>query len=303
MKALPRQYLLNGAAVLVALIIVGFAALNPLEARAVGSAADLMCIGCQMDPTKPLYCPTVTCTDITSLFSTTGHCAAPGVCLGTGSSGGFGLDKVAQILGPLMQALMKGSQNGSASPSDTSLTTPCQSTAPTGVAAQLTSSPTTASSPCDVAGASTVPSSLLTSSLTPTYSTNALTNALTGSNCTDAATCGISNLAGQLASATSSTAGPSVSLVPNNAIVPQATVVASSTATSSTNLYGQGVLLATGSSIAPQGLNVMRNGSDLVFNYAPLGQNSQIAGFISCSVSAANAVPYVPLSAIQNACQ
>lgn len=87
-----------------------FVAFTP-HAEAVGLA---QCV-CQIsDPKAPLYCPTVTCMDVTSGFSTNGICVAPGKCQGLGTSGpnGFGTDILKQVLGSLFQKLMQGSQNG-----------------------------------------------------------------------------------------------------------------------------------------------------------------------------------------------
>ncbi|MHB1086872.1 MAG: hypothetical protein ACYCZ0_03950 [Minisyncoccota bacterium] len=86
-------------------LVFAFIVALPIFASAVGQAP---CI-CQLqDPKKPLYCPTVTCIDVTNGFPTTGFCVAPGICKGTATGGkdGFGLDKVAQILGDLMGKLM-----------------------------------------------------------------------------------------------------------------------------------------------------------------------------------------------------
>lgn len=309
------RLLLNGAASLIAIVMIAFAVLHPWQVSAVGGAADLVCFGCQnTDPSKPGYCKSIPCSDSTFGFGTTGRCSSSGVCLGTGTSGpnGFGIGQVAEILGPLMSALMQSSQGAGSSPV---LPTPCQATAPTGVAAQLLASTTASSTtptptniPCGSGTTNPITtSSLLTgSTLVPNFSTSgtSLTNALNGTNCGDAATCGISDLANQL---TSSVAGEGAdtgtNLVPNNAIVPSASSSDATTTDATTTVSGQVGIFDTGSTIAPQGLTIGKDASAIIFNYAPLGQNAQIAGFIPCDANAANAVPYVPLSAIQNACR
>ena len=90
-----------------------------------------MCASCQMDPTKPMYCPTVPCQDTGS--PTAGICATPGVCAGK-TAGGQGLDaglgQLGQMLGKLMEALKGGGGGGSGggSSAPTTPTTGCQGT-------------------------------------------------------------------------------------------------------------------------------------------------------------------------------
>lgn len=115
----------------------------PLRADAVGTAADAMCNpvipqcpcgqvpnpkgGC-MGGANMFMCP---CMDSTNSFTTTGVCVAANKCQAQGTSGkdGFGLDKVAQMLGGLMQQLMQaakgGGDSGSGSGSSMTGTTGC----------------------------------------------------------------------------------------------------------------------------------------------------------------------------------
>jgi hypothetical protein len=387
---------------LLALVTISVLALTTERAFAVGTAADAFCGAqycapgkCVPGPNHPCPpCQAIACSDVTSLFTSTGFCqnSIPGLCVGTGTNGpnGFGLNQVAQILGPLMSALMQGSQNGSASP-DTTLPASCQTQTPTGVATQLTGAPVatltitvgnsaavtgsttvgtatlsalpasgsaplsvtfstqqagtldfgdgqntpvtactadssgncstqtthvytiqgtytatlstvnnTASGACDYGTPSFTPSSLL--GTTPTIGTS-LTSALSGSTCSDPTTCGLSSIASQLTSTVSGndTTG---SLIPIGPFSPTIGIAATSSPTSTqpTVLSG-GYYQGTGSTVSPQGLTLQRDASTIVFNYLPVGSNSQIAGFISCGANSANVIPYVPLSAIQNYCQ
>lgn len=100
--------------ILLLVAIFALSLISPLIARAQSpNAADLMCTGCQMDPTKPRYCLTVPCSDPRS---PTGMCALPGVCLGqsyTGLSGlssgvDTGLSALSKALGPLISQLLQG---------------------------------------------------------------------------------------------------------------------------------------------------------------------------------------------------
>src|SRR5262245_14388066 len=69
------------------LMLVAIAVL-PTTVKAAFSSADLMCVSCQMDPKKPLYCPTVPCFDITSgQQAAAGMCGAPGKCLAQSAGG------------------------------------------------------------------------------------------------------------------------------------------------------------------------------------------------------------------------
>jgi hypothetical protein len=406
------------------LIVLGFVVIFPAQrVLAVGNVADTMCAvwipthcgckqvdgpngSCQPNPQNTYGCPVGICKDTTNLFATDGICVAPGRCQGMTTSGpnGFGLGQVAQILGPLMSALMQNSQNGSASPTDTSLSSACQTnTSATSVSGQLTGATTTIATLTIAAGTSTavtlagtadlsastttgpVPlavtfstkqagmldfgdgqsvavaactvdtsgncaartahtyttQGVFTVALSTTNATGAcdygyglsggypsgsssllgyspnlytssgagsLISSLTSGNCSDPTTCGLSNIASQLTSTLNNTG----SLVPNSS-----TSTASSNGTvrqdqngtpipaasSTTKTVGGGEYQGTGSNISPQGVTVQKSGTTLVFQYSPAGENAAIAGFISCNVSAANAVPYIPLSAIQNACR
>ena len=290
---------------------------------AMGAAADAMCTGCVWDPKAGAnYCPVKFCQDVTAGYSTPGTClGGPTQCVASGTSGpnGFGLNQVAQILGPLMSALMQNSMNGSNSPTDTSLAVPCQTT-PTGIAAQLVASSSTStnssgnSNPCYY-GYNTTPSTLSSGLLgtsaysTPTYGSGVasdLTNALSGSSCSDPTTCGISAIADQLTATLAgdtpaSSASTTDTTAPTNVSDTTAIPAASSTATTTSS--GTGAYWATGSNIAPQGITVEKDGNTLLFFYTPLGTNAQISGFIACDTTSANAVPYIPLSVIQGACQ
>lgn len=106
---------------------LAFLMLTPRQSGAEGLMGDMQCVGLQCPcGTGPgqngpcsgagngkLNCP---CSDVTSGFPTSGICvsATPPKCkaVSTGGKDGFGLDKVMQILGPLMQQLMKGGQGG-----------------------------------------------------------------------------------------------------------------------------------------------------------------------------------------------
>lgn len=105
-------------------LVLGFSIVLPHAANAVGNAADLMCNGCQMDPKKPRYCPTVTCKDMTATFTTGGTCISPGVCKANSTSGpnGFGLDQVARLLGDLMGKLLQQGQQGGSGGGNTGTT-------------------------------------------------------------------------------------------------------------------------------------------------------------------------------------
>lgn len=304
------------------LLLVGL----PSSALAMGSMADSMCVtvipscpcntvpgpnGCTAGINQ-FMCPN-NCWDVTAGFNTYGTCIAPHKCQGSSTSGpnGFGLGQVAQILGPLMSALMMNSQNGSASPTDTSLA-PCyqQATTTAGVSGQLlaSSSPlvgANSGTPCDYGASNGYPtgSSNLLGYSPYQYSSsgaNSLTNALTGSNCADPTICGLSSIADRL---TSTVAGSST-LVSTPASTDTSTtpIPPQQAATTTSGLPG-GQYQGTGSNISPQGLTVEKSGTTLIFTYSPVGVNAQITGFISCNVTAANAVPYIPLSAIQNACK
>lgn len=310
MRNIPARMLV-GVSLLVAVLVIGATVLlvRPTQTQAVGGAADAVCMGCQnVDPSKPRYCKTIPCSDSTAGFGTNGFCITSGICLGQSTSGlnGFGLDKVAQILGPLMQALLKGSQNGSASPSDTSLPANCQPPAnSSGVGAQLIASSSSStpgtydylSSPCNTSG-STGASNLLGTPFAGAGA-NGLTSSLLGSNCTDPTACGFASIADQLKSGLDNLAPATSSSTSVSSTTPirNATSTAAATTTMVSGYQG------TGSNISPQGLTLERSASTVIFIYAPVGENSQIAGFISCNVTGANAVPYIPLSAIQNACR
>ena len=109
-----RSLRLSWAVALVAALALSALFALPRESAAVGTAADAMCT-CQMDPSKPRYCPTVPCFDITSNFTTSGMCVSPGKCLAKsaqGQNGGMGdlkqaLDAVKSILD-----MMKGQGGG-----------------------------------------------------------------------------------------------------------------------------------------------------------------------------------------------
>lgn len=82
------------------------------RAEALGSAADAMCATCQIkDSSKPRFCPTVYCQDITNGGTTAGMCGAPGKCLGKSSQG---LGGASEALGAFKQIfdLVKGMAGG-----------------------------------------------------------------------------------------------------------------------------------------------------------------------------------------------
>lgn len=129
---------------LILCVLFGFAVAAPRVADALGMQGDIecgtkycfpgKCVPSPKDP-KCVPCPTFTCTDVTSGFSSTGTCvnSVPGLCKATGTSGpnGFGLDQVAKMLGDLMGKLMGqggGKQDGAQPPPATN---PTYNTPPT----------------------------------------------------------------------------------------------------------------------------------------------------------------------------
>lgn len=107
-----RRPLLTAGCILVS--VVFFLILStPRFSAAVGSPA---CV-CQMNPKikNPPFCPLVVCTDVTSGFSTVGHCASPGICKGETSSGqGGDMKGLQEALGIAKQImdLLKGAGGG-----------------------------------------------------------------------------------------------------------------------------------------------------------------------------------------------
>jgi hypothetical protein len=107
---------------LISILVFGSYILSAREAAAVGTAADLMCASCQMDPTKPMYCPQIPCFDVTNSFTTAGMCVMPGKCLAQ-STGGGGITQLSQLMGTigqLLQSLGQSSGGGGGSSSGTS---------------------------------------------------------------------------------------------------------------------------------------------------------------------------------------
>lgn len=158
---------------LASLLLVVFISLSlPLLTYAAGSAADLMCASCQMNPKQPNFCPHVPCFDTEAGGITSGLCAAPSLCKAISSTGlngqssgvDSGLKQLGQMLGQLMGQLMQGSSGSgsSAATTPTTVTTGCT----TGYF--QTSDITQLSNPCAQYVAPTVNTSLssLTSSST-----------------------------------------------------------------------------------------------------------------------------------------
>lgn len=117
--------------VLVASVALIFLGVSMGTARTVSAAGSPACV-CQMDPKKPQYCPTVFCQDTTNGYVSFGHCSAPGICKGEGSSGqngGMGdlkqaLDAVKSILDAMKGKGGGGGGGGGEQPGTNPLTNP-----------------------------------------------------------------------------------------------------------------------------------------------------------------------------------
>lgn len=163
------------------------AMLMPLVvAHAAGSAADAMCAGCQItDPSKPRYCMTTPCSDVTSGFTTGGMCAAPGKCAASSTNGGGlgDISKLLQGIASLIQALNQPSQQ-----SGNTGTTPCASLPTTDASGNpiSTTTPTTLdANGCPVLSSSTGASSLVTSTTPDSTAGSDLSSLLNNTSSSD----------------------------------------------------------------------------------------------------------------------
>lgn len=182
-----RQYLpsLSALVVSAALVALAFFAAEPSPARALG-AGNAMCAGCQMDPTKPMFCPTVFCVDSGPGGTATGMCASPGVCKTTGVSGYGGgqgiLDAALQGLQQLLQQLMQKQGGGGGGEGGSGASGNPSQLYPNCVKSQLTDA--LVSVPCVDSTGAVITSSNSSSTLTLSGSlgsdTNSLLNALSG---------------------------------------------------------------------------------------------------------------------------
>ena len=269
--------------VAVMFVAVGTFLFTPLKASAVNLEGDLICMSCQMDPTKPRFCPTVPCPDSTSGYTTPARCAFPGKCQAIGAAGGdqFGLDIVKSMLGSLMQKLMQGGGSGSGSGSGSGAS---GTTGPTGCGSYVATSDVTQVSTSNTGGVC--------------YYYQAPVSSLLNGNDTTAGN-GLS-LSEQLNALTDSNAN---TISNNNANTSSAlnrqvnTQTKSATTSTSTTAVKQGVQGGLTSGIRGD-MQVFSNGVTILAASVDANGNSSTAGFYG-----ANTVTGQPVSTIVNLCK